>query len=514
MLSTNRLTKPWVSWHRRDVRLIDRGPTGAVLRPQGDRTRCGSGRPSRPWVANAVLTVGVLSYAVQQSMTTPALPLIQEQLGTSQSSASWILTTFLLSSAVAVPIAGRIGDAYGKQRIMVISLLFLAAGGVLAASADTLWVMLAARVVQGFGAGTFPLSFSIIRDEFPPSRVAGAIGMMSSMQTLGFTVGMVLSGPLVGWLGYHALFWLPSLLAVAAAILVHLLVPESTVRTRAPIAPIPVVLMTAWLVLFILGVSKGPTWPAPTTALVLIGAVSGFALWVVIELRARVPFIDLRLLRTRDVWAASAVAMLIGVAIYAMFSLLPQFLQAPTSTGYGFGATLGAASLMVVPSSATTFVASLWSARLSRLIGPRLVIATGCLAVGVGAAGLGLFHEYAWQICLAGAVSGVGSGLAFAALANAVLEAVPVEHSGTALGMNANLRTIGGTIGIAVMTSLVTVRLQADGYPEKSGYVTGFLFLAVAAGLAATVALLITGVRGGSPDRHSDKECLETPRRG
>ena len=155
------------------------------------------GANRRPTLTFAVLALAGVSYALLQSLVAPALPNIQHALHTSESSVSWVLTSYLLSASVATPLLGRLGDMYGKERMLMIALALLSAGTLVSALATSLTVMLVGRVVQGAAGGIFPLAFGIIRDEFPRERVAGGVGMMSALLGVGGGAGVVLAGPIV-----------------------------------------------------------------------------------------------------------------------------------------------------------------------------------------------------------------------------------------------------------------------------------------------------------------------------
>src|SRR6478752_10634585 len=164
---------------------------------------------SSPRIILAVLSLGGISYALLQSLVVPALPEIQHSLHTSQSAVAWVLTAYLLSASVATPIVGRLGDMYGKERLLMIVLLLLALGTLISACASSLWLMILGRVIQGIGGGIFPLAFSIIRDELPNERVPGAIGLVSSLLGIGGGAGVILAGIVTQSLSYHWLFWFP-----------------------------------------------------------------------------------------------------------------------------------------------------------------------------------------------------------------------------------------------------------------------------------------------------------------
>ena len=445
----------------------------------------------------AVLALGVSAYSLLQSLTVPTLPLLQRELGASQSAASWVLTAFLLSASVATPIVGRLGDSYGKKRMLVLSLVLLSSGALLAGLAPNIGVMLLARVVQGAGGGCLPLSFGIIRDELPSRHVATAISLTSSLLAVGFGVGLVVAGPIVEALDYHWLALLPMLVASAAAVGTMLLVPESPVRSGEHIPVLPAVLLGGWLVALLVGVSRAPHWgwlSWQVLALFLV-AILLFGVWFAVERRERIPLIDLRMMARRGVWTANLVAFLIGIAMYGSFGLYPQFDQTPTSTGYGFGASVAEVGQMMLPSAVLTFVCGLCSARLAARFGSRAVISVGSAITAGGILMAAFAHAERWQMYVAGGLTGLGAGLVFACLANAVLDAVPPAQTGVATGMNSNIRTVGGAFGSAVMTSLVTAQLLPSGYPTEHGYLVGFIFLGVAGVFAAVAALLIPAGR-------------------
>src|ERR1019366_55303 len=144
-----------------------------------------------------VLSLAGLAYAVLSSAVIPALPTIQHSLHTSETGVTWLLTGYLLSASVGTAIIGRLGDMYGKERMLLFTLVVLAAGTLLAAVSNSLGLLIVARVIQGTGGGIFPLAFAIVRDEFPRERVAGSIGLMSSILGVGGGVGIVTGGLIV-----------------------------------------------------------------------------------------------------------------------------------------------------------------------------------------------------------------------------------------------------------------------------------------------------------------------------
>jgi EmrB/QacA subfamily drug resistance transporter len=455
------------------------------------------GGRARPGTTFAVLALGVAAFALLQSLVIPVLTTVQHELHTTQGTVTWVLTAYLLSASIMTPILGRVGDMMGKKRVFVATLAALAIGSLLAAVATSIGVLIAARVIQGIAGGMVPVAFGIIRDEFPPAKVAGAVGALASLTAVGAGLGIVLAGPIVDVLDYHWLFWLPLILTVAAAVCAIAFVPESPVRTPGRISWLPALLLSAWLVGLLVALSEAPAWGWRSGRVIgLLGTAAVLAAaWIAAELRATTPLIDMKMMRQRAVWTNNLVALLIGLGMYATFAFLPEFVQTPTIAGYGFGASITLSGLMLLPSSLTMFAVGVLAGRLTRLVGGKVLVVTGCL-IGCGAMSMLAFaHQDQWEIFVAGAIMGVGFGLVFSAMSALIVAAVPASQTGVATGMNANIRTIGGSIGAAVMASIVTSQLGPSGLPRQAGYTTGFAAMAGGLVLAALAALLLPSAR-------------------
>jgi MFS family permease len=216
---------------------------------------------------------------------------------------------------------------------------------------------------------------------------------------------------------------------------------------------------------------------------------------VIAELRATTPLIDMKMMRRPAVWTNNLVALLIGMGMYATFAFLPEFVQTPAAAGYGFGASITRSGLMLLPSAITMFAVGMFTGRLARRYGGKALVVTGCLIGGGAMAILAFAHQQQWEIYLSSALMGVGFGLAFSAMSALVVAAVPASQTGVASGMNANIRTIGGSIGAAAMASIVTSHLGPSGLPLESGYTTGFAVMTTGLVLAALAGLLIPAAR-------------------
>jgi EmrB/QacA subfamily drug resistance transporter len=448
-------------------------------------------------VTFAVILVAVTTYSMLQSLVSPVLPTIQHSLHTTQNTVTWVLTAYLLSASVATPILGRLGDMIGKKKVLVGVLVALALGTLLAALATSIGVMIVARVIQGAAGAILPLAFGIVRDEFPREKVGSAIGITAALLAVGGGLGIVLAGPIVDVLDYHYLFWLPLVFVVLSALAAFFFVPESEVRTPGRISPLAAALLTGTLVAMLVALSEGSTWGwVSGRTLGLFGAAVLMGIgWVRVELTSASPLVDMKMMRLPAVWTTNLVGLLFGMGMYAIIGFLPEFLQTPKSAGYGFGASITASGLYLLPMTITMFIAGLFAGRLVGKVGSKVVLVAGSAVTALPMAVLAFAHTQSWEIYLASAVLGAGMGLAFSSMSTLIVESVSAAQTGVASGMNANIRTIGGSIGAAVMSTIVTAKVAASGLPKESGYTNGFAFLLGVAVLAAAAAVIIPSAR-------------------
>jgi MFS family permease len=440
-----------------------------------------------------VLALGGLSYALLQSLVAPALPDIQHALHTSEGSVSWVLTSYLLSASVATPLIGRLGDIYGKEHVLLIVLALLSFGTLVSALSTSLALMLVGRTIQGAAGGIFPLAFGIIRDEFPRAKVAEAIGLMSALLGVGGGAGVVLAGPIVGRLSFHYLFWLPLVPIVVATVATRLFVPESPVKVPGRISWLSVALMSLGLIAVLLAVTEATTWhwlSAKTLGLIVVGIVV-LALWVRGESRSAQPLVDMRMMRIRGVWTTNTVAFLVGFGMYSSFILLPQFVEAPSSTGYGFGSSVTAAGLFLLPSTVSVLVFGALTGRLERIFGSKPPLLAGGVLMTASFVLLAAGSDSPWEIYVAAGLLGAGIGLSFAAMANLIIENVGPTQTGVATGMNTVMRTLGGAFGGAVTASLIAATVGVSGYATAGGYTAAFALCAAALAVSVIAGLAI-----------------------
>ena len=450
-------------------------------------------------VTLAVLALAALAYALLQTMVAPALPEIQHELGASPSTVTWVLTVYLLSASVTTPIFGRLGDMFGKERMLVAVLALFALGCLIAALSGSLALLVAGRAVQGAAGAVFPLAFGIIRDEFPRERVATGIGLISATFGIGGGAGLVLSGLIVDHLSYRWIFWFGLVVVVIAMVAARLFVPESPVKSPARIDFAGAALLSAGLTSLLLAVSEGNSWgwgSAPTVAL-FAGAAVLLAVWVLYERRVSEPLVDIELLSVRAVWTTNLTGFLIGFGMFGSFILIPQFVQTPESVGYGFGVGVTGAGLFLLPSAVVMLVAGPLAGSLGSRTGSKLPLVIGTGSAAVSFLFLSVAHSAQWQILVAVLLLGFGIGMSFASMANLIVEAVPQHQTGEATGINTIMRTVGGAFGAQIAAAIVTDHIPAGSrYATESGFTLAFAMGAVALGIALVAATLI-------PDRQS-----------
>jgi EmrB/QacA subfamily drug resistance transporter len=464
----------------------------------------------------ALLAAAGIAYSLLQSLVAPAIPDLQHALHTSVNSVSWVLTAYLLSASIATPLLGRLGDMHGKERLLVVVLALLCVATVVSAVASSLPVMLVGRVIQGAAGGLFPLAFGIIRDEFPRERVAGGIGLMSALLGVGGGAGIVLAGPIVDHLDYHYLFWLPLILLVPATVAIHLFVPESPVRVRGSANWLGAGLMSVGLASLLVAVSEAPVWnwvSAKTIVLLVVGVIV-LAAWVWSESCSSQPLVDMRMMRIRGVWTTNAVAALLGFGMYSSFILIPDFVEAPTRSGYGFHASVTGAGLFLVPATVAMLAFGAQTGRLERRFGSKPPLLTGAVLASGAYTLLAVARDEPWQIYVAAALLGAGIGLAFAAMVNLIIENVGPAETGIATGMNTVTRTVGGAFGGAAVASILAGTVGPGGYPSNGGFTVAFAACAIAPALGVLLGVLIPGRRPQEAfAEHEVGDLVESPSR-
>jgi len=462
--------------------------------------------PFTPRAAFAAIAISVASLALLQNLVIPVIPLIASDFGVTADAASWTNTAWLIAAAVATPVLGRIGDLHGRRNTFLAVLGVVAIGDIVASFAPNLQVLILARVLQGVGGALFPLAFGLLRDVMPRHQLTGAIGATSAIIGIGGAAGSVLAGPLAELLGWHGIFAVPFLAAVAGIVLTVMLVPPAGLRAAGRVNILSATLLSGWLIALLVPLSSGARWgwTSPLTLGLFAAAALLMLAWVVSELRSADPLVDLRLMATRAIWPVNAAALLIGAAAFGFWGYLPQLLETPATSGWGLGLGVQAAGLALLPLLIGMSGVGFATGAIARVIPLRLMMALGALLMAGGVVFAVFDHETLMTLAVAGGVFGIGIGLAYASTASIIVESVPADRTGIATGVNANLRTIGSAIGSAFTTAIVFGSVTPGSTPALDGYAVAWLTLAAGAVVAAVLVLAVR------PRRRADDATLQS----
>lgn len=451
---------------------------------------------ARPGLAIGVLCLGGLSTALTQTMVIPIQSELPQFLSTSASNASWVVTITLLAAAVTMPIAGRVADMVGKQRVLLVSSVLLLVGSVICAMSSSLAPILTGRALQGLAMGFIPVGISFIREFAPPDKATTAVATMSATLGVGGAIGL----PLAAWIAdagdWHALFWVSAALAAVITVLVAVAVPHVHDGTPGRLDVPGAVGLTIGLSAFLIGVSKGSTWgwdSGRTWTAIVLGIVV-LVLWGVFELRQADPLVDLRTSAQRPVLMTNLAAVAVGFGMMAQAIVMPQLLQMPTATGYGLGQSILAAGLWMAPGGLMMMAFAPVSAGLMRSRGARRTLMVGAVVLGLGYL-VGLFLMAApWQLLIASCVASAGVGIGYAAMPTLILDSVPATEAASAVGVNGLMRSTGTTLAAAVMATILTsssTSLGGFAVPREGAFQLCFLVGAVAAFAGAGLAALV-----------------------
>jgi MFS family permease len=452
-----------------------------------------------------VLIFTVMVTAIISSLGAPLIPSISDDLNVPLSAAQWSLTATLLVGVVSSPVMGRLGDGPRRREALLGGLAVVTAGGVIAALAPSLAVLVAGRAMQGVGLGLVPLGMATARDELPPAQVPGIIGLLSVAGAAGVGAGYPISGLLAG-IDLSAAFWFGALVSAAALVLVFLFVPSTAGRPRARLDFLGATLLAGGLSALLIAIAEGSGWGwgSPPTVTLFVVAIVVLGLWGGQQLRAAEPLVDLRLARIPAVLTADVCATVLGMAMYMFLSGVSEFVQIPESNGYGFSASVVVAGLCLVPFSIVSVLASRALPFFTRVVGKRNLLPVGSLIIAAGGLVFALEHDRIWGAFAMMGVMGLGFGLTYAALPGIIVRAVPESETGSATGFYQVVRYIGFSIGSALAASVLAAETPAGSQlPRLAGYTT-VIWIGIAICVVAAVLGWVlpgrTAGRGTEPD--------------
>ncbi|MFC7496766.1 MULTISPECIES: MFS transporter [unclassified Nocardioides] len=435
-----------------------------------------------------------MSVSLMQTLVIPIQPELPRFLGTTPSNASWVVTATLLGAAVAMPIAGRLADLFGKQRVLVGSSVLLLAGSLACALSSSLVPVLAGRTLQGLAMGFVPVGISLMREIVPPAMATTAVAAMSATLGVGGAIGLPLSAWIAESGDWHALFWVATGLAVVVGLGSWFLVPHVHDAHDGRFDFGGAVGLAVGLVATLVGVTKGNDWgwgSGRTVACIAVGVVV-LLVWGRYELRRRDPLCDLRVTARRPVLLTNIAGLAVGFGMMTQAIVFPQLLQMPASTGYGLEQSILAAGLWMAPGGLMMLALAPVSSWIMRTFGAKYALAAGALVLGAGYLMSFFLMSAPWQVLVASLVCSAGVGIGYAAMPTLIMDAVPMHEAASAVGINALMRSVGTTVASAVMAAVLTgLTISGTSVPSEDAFKVCFLVATAAAVAGALVALTI-----------------------
>ncbi|MGC5346891.1 MFS transporter [Streptomyces sp. DT24] len=455
----------------------------------------------------ATLAFAGITAAIMQTLVTPLIAELPRILHTSRSNSAWVITVTLLVAAVWVPVSGRLGDLVGKRRMLLVCAVPLVCGSVVCALASSVVPMIVGRGLQGVGMGMVPLGIALLRDVVPPEKLSSSIALVSASMGIGGGLGLPIAAAVAQYTDWRMLFWGSAVLALVVAALVWFLVPDVPATAKGQRFDVPGAIgLGAGLVCLLLAVSKGADWGwgSATTLGLFAAALALLLVWGVWELRTREPLVDLRTTARPRVLLTNIASVFVGFGMYASMLILPQLLQFPEATGYGLGQSMLAAGLWMAPGGIMMMIVSPFGGKLTDARGPKFTLVCGVLVI---AAGYGLSLSLmgsAWGLMLVGMVTSGGVGLAYGAMPALIMSSVPLSETAAANGFNALMRSLGTSIGaavIGVVLSQMTNTMGGHSFTSEEGFRTGLLIGCGVALVAALIAAVIPAARRDPADK-------------
>jgi MFS family permease len=466
----------------------------------------------------AVLAFAGIVASLTQTLVVPLLVELPKIFGTTSSNTSWVITVTLLASAVITPVAGRLGDMYGKRPVILGSFVPLILGSALCAVADSVVTMIIGRGLQGLAAGLVPLGISLLKDSLPPAELRGAIALVSSSLGIGGALGLPIAAAVVQFTDWRILFWAMAAVSLLCLVLIWRVVPAAVAPGRAGKFDFPGALgLSAALVCLLLAVSKGGDWGwgSPLVVGLLGAAVFLFGLWGWWELRTRDALVDLRVTIRRAVLLTNVAAILLGFTMYSRSLILPQILQLPTDTGYGLGQSMLQMGFCMAPAGLAMMLVSPLGAKLSASRGPKTTLIVGAVITASSYAVSAFMMHTVWGLIAANLIAGIGLGFAYGALPALIMGSVPNTETGSANSFNALMLSIGTSVSGAVIGVVLAQMSMHSGshlVPTADGFRTG-LFIGCAVALVAALAALAipknrTSERAQNPQHHNQASAV------
>jgi MFS family permease len=469
------------------------------------------------WFTLAILSSTLLTVFFSETMLLPAIPEIIQDFNIPYGTAAWIFSAYLIVAAVMTPVAGRLSDLYGKKKVLLILLAIYIAGLTAGGFADNISFLLATRIIQGVGLAAVPAAFSLLRDTFPPAKLAIAIGVFGSAYSAGSVVGLLAGASIIQYFGWHATF----LAIVPFSALVTLMIarfvkennreqnqfstveaPESTLnnnkkRVSFSIDIKGVLVLSATITSFLIALTLIQTGVSsenlPQIAAAFVASAISLSVFVVLERRIVPPFLDLRLLRHKILLPSYILLIATGITMFMIYPSIVQLVRSPIPLGFG-GDSVDAANVQLPFMIMFLVFASITPFIINRIGSIKPTIIGGIISL-IGAIGLLTFHSTEFAVSTNLAIIASGLSLTITATWNMVVSSSPREFTGISVGVGALLLFIGMAIGPALagvyMENHETVEGVEGSYPSPGSYNLVFLTAGLLSAVAVGFALML-----------------------
>jgi MFS family permease len=422
------------------------------------------------------------------------------QIGTSlhesRAGLGWLLIAGAIVGAIGNGLFPAAGSLLGQRRVMVGSMVFLAAGSAVSALAPDAAVLLCGRILSSFGIAAIVVSIAIVREVYSGLALLRALGILSAISGPANAAGFALGGSVqeVLHVDWRAVFWVIAVISATMAVAAAAVVPGVRQRTARRVDLLGGLLLAGALVVLLLPITDGGQWGWASGRVVafLLSGVLLLGAWVAVELRAREPMIQLRVFSRPGITSGCLLFALLGATFTVINVTVPAFVEAPPAAG-GFGASVLAAGLSLVPFSVAMAPAAYVTSRLLRRCGPRPIVVAGLAIEAVALGLLGALHHSVPEVVLLAALFGVGYGGLLPPVYALIVRRAHADEAGTSVGLSGVGSSVAGAVVAAVATALLThtdILVDRVPVPASAGYVSVWLLGAVLAaiGMAVVVA--------------------------
>jgi EmrB/QacA subfamily drug resistance transporter len=441
------------------------------------------------------LCLCALVFSVGQTAVVPALSDMAESLHASRSTVVWTVTGYYLVAAVLTPIFGRLGDMFGKRRMLLIALITYLVGGTLCGLGNAALLVVVGRATQGVIAGVLPLSYGIIRDELAVGRRSAAVGMISAMTGVGGGFGVLMGGFVVDQLSFRWIFWIGNGVALAALLSSVLFVRESSSRSLGRVDVKGALIFAVGISVFLLAVSNTTQWGwlGPKTLTLAMTGVVVLVVLIVYERRISAPMVDPTLLAVPTVAMANLTTFFVNFGVFGALLLVPAIaVEAAAPAGHGLGMDATSAGALLAPGCLAMLIVGPLFGRLSSRFGAKRPLIVGAALAMIGLGLLIEMHSSLLALVLLVVVAFSGVGIVAVCVPGLLFEAVPISKTAECTGVNALVRAVGASLGAQVSATILAAASDSGGAHTTPGaYRLAFAVNAAVAGLGVLSAVAV-----------------------